>query len=236
MIMCLTYSMLSFADDAARILSAKNFVNQEVSDIIGLLNKSFTSLNITDCTTLNSSRANDAVTLTNQTMWDGGVQYPGITLNLSLDYSQPVTKAGLTKRVDIHIGGNLGAIVQFSCDLKKGYLLQTGKNQVDAAGKIPGQGGWNSATQGDDPATADLLEVYWDNTNGNRVDFMLVGPSEGNVFAQRDTAGGIATLVIASAFPSISQAKLDLFNLDKTLFGGWPTKWSDGTTDVIFVP
>ena len=195
----LTFLLSSVTYGAADVATATDFVNQEISDVVGFINKGFVAKNITDCTAINTSRPSDTITFMDQLVWDSGVQVPGQTVILTFDYHNPVSakgaSKGLTKRIELlQQDGSLGAIVEFTCDMKKGYLAQTGKKVL---------------------THQDLLEVYWDNTAGFRVDFMLIGPVDGNIFVQRDTTNGKPVFGTAGAtVPTVSQALITAFLLD----------------------
>ncbi|MDD4974394.1 MAG: hypothetical protein PHY93_08570 [Bacteriovorax sp.] len=140
--------------------------------MIDMLNASFTKINLTSCADLTPTRITDIFTIHALAAWVGSDD-PNFPMKLVHATAQ---KAGMEKRVEIYagVGYPLGAIVEFTCDMKKGYLVQTGRGG-------PGAG-------------ADLMETYWDNSTGvPDVQFRIVGPTDGDVLFARSN-GTLLTL------------------------------------------
>lgn len=152
---------------------AKGYVNHEAVAMVEILNSSFTKLNILTCSQLTAGRIDDLVI--HATASQVGVDRPAF--NMRIVHEAPV-KTGMEKRVLIYTqdpavdGGPVvttgyAAVVEFTCDMKKGYWVQTG----------PMAG-----------AEESLLEATWDNSTGtSQVQFRLIGSGSDVMYV---TSGG----------------------------------------------
>jgi len=150
---------------------AVDFVNNEATTMINILNLSLTKLNITTCASIAVGRANDSFTIDMPANWASEtVRNPAFRMIIVHEAS---VKTGMDRRMKIYTEGSLvdapavdlahlGAIVEFTCDdsnianrMKKGYFVQTG-------------------------TSSQLVEATWDNTLATpSVQFRLVGTTAG---------------------------------------------------------
>jgi len=207
----------------------QGFVNDETSVAIDLLNRTLTKLNITSCSQINSSRSDDETTIqasyTEAGLWDefrehgpessanctsvaeGGTDvcdgtWDGVVENFSIrfsykDPSEVSLALGLEKRVKIYaqtdyldnavVSNDVAMIIEFSCDMKKGHYFQTGS---------------------DNGATADMMEVFWNNTSTPEVSFKYAGPVRNTAVAySRDSSSGklSTTVLFTNIFASLNE-------------------------------
>lgn len=191
----------------------KDFVNKETRVAIDLLNRTFSKLNITSCSQIRAGRPADETTIrtdyTEVGNYDnytthgpaGDNTWNGVTENFSIRfvYENPSAESlalGLEKKIKIYtqsdyrdyapISSNVAMIIEFSCDMKKGHYFQTGS---------------------DNATTADMMEVYWDNTSTPVVEFKYAGPIRNTpVFYTRNSTNGklSASVITTNTFAILS--------------------------------
>lgn len=191
----------------------RGFVNDETGVAIDLLNRTLTKLNITSCSQLTSTRPDDETTIrvnytevglyseytahgpSGDNTWDGVVN----NFSIRVAHETPSIESlalGLKKRIKLYtqtdyhdnatVSPNVAMILEFSCDMKKGHYFQTGS---------------------DNATTADLMEVYWDNTSTPVVTFKYAGPVRNTpVFYTRNSNDGkfSATVITTDTFAILS--------------------------------
>lgn len=164
----LVFSATCFAD------STTDFVKEEASSMVDVLNMSFTKLQIAACSSMSPGRI-DYTSIDTTSI--GGTDADE---EIKLIHEAP-TKLGFDKRIVIHADEDsdnvpddrVAAIVEFSCDdsrpaqrMQKGYWVQTGRNYCKADGS-------GTLAQGE---ANDLLEASWDNSGTvPTVQFRIVG-------------------------------------------------------------
>ncbi len=127
--------------------------------------------------------------------WDGVVN----NFSVKLTYSEPSLESkalGLEKRVKLYtqngytdngvLSQNVSAIIEFSCDMKKGHYFQTGSDTL---------------------THADMMEVYWDNTSTPVVEFKYAGPVRNTpVYYTRNSNDGkfTAAVITTGIFASLA--------------------------------
>ncbi len=172
--MLIMFSSASYADD---ISDAKEFINGEIVEMINILNRLFTSLSFTSCASISDGSANVTVN-----SWDSGLgQYVPTVERVDIELATP---ASYDRKLKMYVDGDFAlpvAVIEFNCDMKKGRLIQTGKNWVNSFTRKVEYGVNNN-----DDTTADIVDITWDNTGATpTVDFKIVGPTMGDKFIQR---------------------------------------------------
>lgn len=193
----------------------KDYINNDVSSTIDIINRVLTKLNITSCSQIRAGRPDDNTTIRadhtevgKDSYWEdhgpsGDNTWDGVINNYSIRFSYETPSAtslalGLEKRIiirtqdDYHdyapiVSDVVGMIVEFSCDMKKGHYFSTGT---------------------DGATTSDMREVYWDNTSTSVVEYKYAGPVKNTpiYFSRNSSNGKISAAVISTnTFASLSE-------------------------------
>lgn len=192
----------------------RSFVNDEASVAINVLNRIFTKLSITSCSQLYAGRVDETAIRGNYTEFgfyseyqahgpSGDNSWDGIIHNFNVKIVHEEASSGFDRRIKLYQQNSylesqavdtttVGAIIEFSCDMKRGRVLQTGSN-----------GSYEDYTH------ADMIDLTWDNTSSSApvVEYRLAGPFQGPSSYERADDGRLSATVID--FSSLSDFLTD---------------------------
>lgn len=181
----------------------RSFVNDEANVAIGILNRIFTKLNITGCSQLYSGRIDEIAIRGSYTEFgfyseyqahgpDGDNTWDGIIHNFNVKVIHEQASSGFDRRIKLYLQNSylesqpvdttiIGTIIEFSCDMKRGRVLQTG-----------------SDGQYEDYAHADMIDLNWDNSDASNpiVEYRLAGPFQGPSSYERASDGRLSATVV----------------------------------------